>query len=158
VWGFFGTIFQGIVCIDAGLKSDALLQVYYAFSAMYGWYHWRVRQQPTTTLQMSSLPLSYHLGIGLTGLLIAIPLGHCWDSAAFRYEDALLTVFSVMTTFLTTRKIIESWLYWLVIDSSYALIYFEREKYLLSVLCIIYFIFSIKGYFNWKSKHSFSMQ
>jgi nicotinamide mononucleotide transporter len=152
VWGFFGTVFQGIVCIDIGLKSDALLQVYYAFSAMYGWYNWRIRSQNSPSLQTSTLPLSYHLGIASLGLLFALPLGYYWDTASFRYEDALLTVFSVITTFLTARKILESWLYWLVIDSSYAFIYFEREKYLLTALCVIYFIFSIKGYFNWKRK------
>ena len=158
VWGFFGTLFQFVVCLDADLKSDAALQIYYSFSAIYGWYSWQSKTPSAPPSQLNrdvpfsakTLPLSMHALIGLLGVAMALPLGYLWCTAAFRYEDAFLTAFSIITTFLTARKYLESWLYWLVIDFSYALIYFERDKYLLALLSIIYFIFSIKGYFYWK--------
>ena len=148
VWGFFGTIFQFIVCLDADLKSDAALQVYYSFSAIYGWMNWN--KKGNDALDISSLPLSTHLKIGILGIILAIPLGFYWHTAAFRFEDATLTAFSILTTFLTARKILASWLYWLVIDFSYAFIYFERDKPLLAILSLIYFLFSIRGYINWR--------
>ena len=150
VFGFFGTIFQFVVCVDAQLKSDAALQVYYTLSAVYGWYSWQKRDNEGAPLGISRIPLSMHLKIGLIGAAIAIPLGLYWQSAAFRFEDAFLAVFSIITTFLTARKVLESWLYWLVIDVSYALIYFDRDKYILGVLSLIYFAFSIRGYFMWR--------
>ncbi len=149
-FGFFGTIFQFVVCVDAELKSDAALQVYYALSAVYGWYSWQERNDDGAPLDVSQAPLSMHLKIGLVGAAIAIPLGLYWQSAAFRFEDAFLSVFSIATTFLTARKVLESWLYWLVIDFSYALIYFGRDKYILGVLSLIYFAFSIRGYYMWR--------
>ena len=153
VFGFCGTIFQGIVCIDANLKSDAALQIYYAFSAIYGWYSWqRQNADGSAAVLIQSYPLSKHLKIGLLGTAIALPLALCWQSAAFRYEDAFLAVFSVATTILTARKVLESWLYWLVIDGFYALIYFERDKYILATLSVIYFVFSLRGYFIWKKQ------
>lgn len=153
VFGFCGTIFQCIVCMDANLKSDAALQIYYAFSAIYGWYSWqRHNADGSAAVQIQSYPLSMHLKIGLLGTAIALPLALYWQSAAFRYEDAFLAVFSVVTTLLTARKVLESWLYWLVIDGFYALIYFERDKYILALLSIIYFIFSLRGYFMWKKQ------
>ena len=153
VFGFCGTIFQCIVCMDANLKSDAALQIYYAFSAIYGWYNWqRQNADGSAAVQVQSYPLSMHLKIGLLGTAIALPLALHWQSAAFRYEDAFLAVFSVATTILTARKVLESWLYWLVIDGFYALIYFERDKYILAVLSIVYFIFSLRGYFVWKKQ------
>lgn len=149
-FGFFGTIFQFVVCVDAELKSDAALQVYYAFSAIYGWYSWQERNDQGVPLDISRIPLSMHLKIGLVGAAVAIPLGLYWQSAAFRFEDAFLSVFSIATTFLTARKVLESWLYWLVIDFSYALIYFGRDKYMLGVLSLIYFFFSIRGFYMWR--------
>jgi nicotinamide mononucleotide transporter len=149
-FGFFGTIFQFMVCVDAELKSDAALQVYYALSAVYGWYSWQERNNEGAPLAVSQIPLSMHLKIGLVGAAVAIPLGLYWQSAAFRFEDAFLSVFSIVTTFLTARKVLESWLYWLVIDFSYALIYFGRDKYMLGVLSLIYFVFSIRGYYAWR--------
>ena len=148
VWGFFGTIFQFIVCLDADLKSDAALQIYYSFSAIYGWMNWSKKDE--NALPISTLPLSMHIKILLIGIALALPLGYFWHIAAFRYTDSMLTVFSILTTFLTARKILESWLYWLVIDISYAFIYFERDKILLAFLSLIYFFFSIRGYLNWK--------
>ncbi len=149
-FGFFGTIFQFVVCVDAQLKSDAALQVYYALSAVYGWYSWQARNGNGVPLSVSQLPLSMHLKIGLTGALLAVLLGLCWQSAAFRFEDAFLAVFSVITTFLTARKVLASWLYWIVIDFSYALIYFDRDKTMLGVLSLIYFVFSVRGFFLWR--------
>ena len=153
VFGFGGTVFQCIVCLDANLKSDAALQIYYAFSAIYGWYSWqRQNTDGSVAVLIQSYPLSMHVKIGLLGTAIALPLALYWQSAAFRYEDAFLAVFSVATTILTARKILESWLYWLVIDGFYALIYFERDKYILATLSIIYFVFSLRGYFIWKKQ------
>lgn len=151
VWGFFGTIFQFIVCLDADLKSDAALQIYYSFSAIYGWMNWHKKNNEV--LQISTLPLSMHLRIILIGVGLTLPLGYFWHVAAFRYADAMLTAFSILTTFLTARKILESWLYWIVIDLSYAFIYYERDKKLLVLLSLIYFAFSIRGYLIWKKQN-----
>ena len=148
VWGFFGTIFQFIVCLDADLKSDAALQVYYSFSAIYGWFSWQSKGSEKT-FSIKTLPLSNHLLIWVLGAALALPLGYFWHTAAFRYEDAFLTAFSVLTTFLTAKKYRESWLYWIVIDLSYAWIYLDRDKYLLAILSVIYFLFSVRGYFYW---------
>jgi nicotinamide mononucleotide transporter len=156
IWGFFGTLFQFIVCLDADLKSDAALQIYYSFSAIYGWFCWKSKSTNPDNFQVKSLPLSNQLLIWVLGITMALPLGYLWCTAAFRFEDAFLTAFSILTTFLTAKKYLESWLYWLVIDISYAYIYFERDKYLLALLSIIYFIFSIKGYIYWKKNRVFN--
>ena len=151
-WGFWGCLCQGIVCIDANLKSDAILQTYFAGSAIYGWFSWRERADGSQ-LPVSSPPLSMHLKFVLIGVLFALPLGYFWHTAAFRYEDALLTSFSILTTFLTARKILESWFYWLIIDGMYAVIYYERDKVLLAILALVYFFFSIRGYLSWRKSY-----
>ncbi len=153
IFGFCGTIFQFSVCMDANLKSDAALQIYYALSALYGWYAWRRQNADGSIgLRIQSYPLSMHAKIVLLGVAVALPLALSWQSAAFRFEDAFLAVFSITTTVLTARKVLESWLYWLIIDGFYAIIYWERDKYLLAMLSVVYFIFSIRGYFSWKKQ------
>ena len=151
VFGFGGTIFQFIVCVDANLKSDAALQVYYSLSAIYGWFSWRQRNtEGGQLLGISTLSGASHLKIAGLATTAAILLGFYWQNAAFRFEDAALAVFSIAATLLTARKILENWLYWLVIDASYALIYADRDKYLLAILSVVYFIFSIRGFFRWQ--------
>jgi nicotinamide mononucleotide transporter len=150
-FGFVGTILTFIVTLEANLKSDALLQGYYACSAVYGWYTWRTKAKVSDD-NISTLPFYYHIILATIGVLCIMPLGDMWEIAAYRYVDALLTAFSVITTFLTARKILESWLYWIVIDAAYIFIYFERGAHLLGILSLIYTFVSIKGYINWKAK------
>ncbi|MFM2267278.1 MAG: nicotinamide mononucleotide transporter PnuC [Bacteroidota bacterium] len=160
IFGFFGTIATFFVSLNANLKSDATLQIYYGFSAVYGWLSWQGKvsflgvQKPKDDLplQVSSMAWRDHLLIILIGALASNLLGNLWSSAAWRYGDAFLTTFSVIATLLTARKIVETWVYWVVIDAGYAIIYGERGVYLLALLSIVYTFFSVKGYFNWKKK------
>lgn len=152
IFGFIGTIATFVVSLEANLKSDAALQVYYAGSAIYGWLSWRGEFDNQQSLHIKQIPLSMHAYLVAIGLLTGWFLGNIWHSAAWRYEDAILTSFSIITTFLTARKILESWLYWIVIDAAYILIYGERGMYLLALLSVIYTIVSIRGYFVWRKK------
>jgi nicotinamide mononucleotide transporter len=160
VFGFFGTICTFFVSLHANLKSDATLQIYYGFSAIYGWLSWKgkvsflgvQKPQNDAPLQISSMAWHDHLIIILIGILASNLLGNLWSSAAWRYGDAALTTFSVIATLLTARKIVETWIYWIIIDIGYTIIYGERGIYLMALLSIIYTLFSIKGYFSWKKK------
>jgi nicotinamide mononucleotide transporter len=63
--------------------------------------------------------------------------------------DSFTTVFSVISTFMLTKKILENWLYWVVIDIVSVYLYFSRELHLTSLLFILYSIIAIFGYFSW---------
>jgi nicotinamide mononucleotide transporter len=153
LWGFFGTGFQLFVCLDANLKSDAFLQIYYLFSATYGFWTWQsAHQSQPDIFKVETRPLSTHLKILGFGMLLVFPLGYMWQTAAWRYPDALLTIFSIFTTFLTAKKILEAWLYWFIIDTAYIYIYYSQEKELLALLSLVYAVFSILGFRTWRLK------
>jgi nicotinamide mononucleotide transporter len=63
--------------------------------------------------------------------------------------DSFTTVFSVIATFMLTKKILENWLYWVVIDIVSVYLYFSRELHLTSLLFILYSIIAIFGYLSW---------
>jgi len=62
-------------------------------------------------------------------------------------------VFSVMNTFLMARKVIENWLYWIVINSGAIILYWQAELYITIVLFIIYLALAIVGYKEWQKKY-----
>ena len=66
--------------------------------------------------------------------------------------DTFTTVFSVVATILVIKKVLENWLYWIVIDLVSIFLYFERDLHLSSILFMIYTIIAIKGYFSWIEK------
>ncbi len=70
-------------------------------------------------------------------------------AAAFPYLDAFVTVSSVVTTYMVARKILENWLYWLVIDSLSLYLYWQRELNLYVGLFALYLVLVVIGLVRW---------
>ena len=50
---------------------------------------------------------------------------------------------------MITKKVLENWLYWIVIDVVSIYLYFNRDLHLTSLLFMLYTIIAIFGYFAW---------
>jgi nicotinamide mononucleotide transporter len=70
-------------------------------------------------------------------------------AAAFPYLDAFVTVSSVVTTYMVARKILENWLYWLVVDSLSLYLYWQRDLNLYVVLFALYLVLVVLGLIRW---------
>ncbi len=64
--------------------------------------------------------------------------------------DAFTTWGAVLTTFMVARKVIENWLYWIVIDGVSVFLYIDRGLYLTAALFVAYVVIVVFGYFNWR--------
>ena len=51
---------------------------------------------------------------------------------------------------LTAKKKIESWYYWLLVDILATGIYFYKELYFLAILYMVYIVMAVMGYLAWK--------
>ena len=63
--------------------------------------------------------------------------------------DALTTVFSVFATYMVVKKVLESWLYWIVIDADIIYLYYIQGEFILALQFLVYIIIAIFGYFSW---------
>ena len=50
---------------------------------------------------------------------------------------------------MVTRKVLENWLYWIVIDGAAIYLYIDRGMYLTALLFVLYVILVIIGFFQW---------
>ena len=134
------------------LLMESALQVFYIGMAVYGWWHWRHGGAGHETLTISRWPLRNHLiAIGVVSLA-ALTSGTLLSQntdAALPYLDSFTTWGSIVTTWMVARKILENWLYWLVIDSASIYLYLDRELYLTAALFAVYVVIVIFGYFQW---------
>ena len=69
--------------------------------------------------------------------------------ARLPYLDSFTTWSSVVTTYMVAKKILENWIYWLVIDSVSIYLYLDRELYFTALLFSIYIIIIFFGWFSW---------
>ena len=151
---FLSSVLTLAVVFEARLYSEVVLNVYYAAMAVYGWYQWHYggRASGAAELPISTWPLKTHaLAIG-GSLVLSAAIGWLMSrhtQAAFPYLDAFVTVSSVVTTYLVARKILENWLYWLVIDSLAMYVYWQRGLYFFMALFALYLVLVVIGLARW---------
>ena len=76
-----------------------------------------------------------------------------YTSADFAYLDTFTTVFAVFATYMLTKKVLENWLYWVVIDFISIYIYINKGFYLTAILFAIYTVLAFIAYTNWKKEY-----
>jgi len=58
----------------------------------------------------------------------------------------------VITTYLVTKKYLQNWLYWIVIDTVSIPLYIDRGLNLTALLFAAYVVIAVFGYLGWR-KH-----
>ena len=153
IFGGLSACLYVLICFNSQLYIEASLQFFYVVLALVGWLNWFSkksgvqqihRMQSTTHLKL--LPIIFVLGL-ILGYLVSE------NTQQFNpYLDAQIGVFSLYATYLTTQKIVENWLFWIVIDLVLIYLYVARGLYPTAFLYGIYSIVALVGYFNWKKK------
>lgn len=142
-----------VICYQVQLYAEMGLNVYYLGTTIYGWWHWRNPKRTEKELPISKMKIREHVLFIIAGILLTVALAYFLEentNAKLPYLDSFTTIFSVFTTILVTRKVLENWLYWIVIDAVGAYIFFHRELYLTSLLFAAYTVIAIAGYYNWR--------
>ncbi len=143
------------ICIRAELFAETVLQVFYLWMAFYGWYQWNRKKGDDNKRPVIVWPLKYHLWIIISSAFVTGIVGYLlqiYTTAAVPFLDAFTTVFALATTYMVTKKVLENWIYWVVIDAASIFLYSYRGLYLTSALFLLYTIIAIFGYFHWR-KH-----
>jgi nicotinamide mononucleotide transporter len=153
---FVSSVLTVVVLAHARLYSEAALNVFYAAMAVYGWVQWRFGGRSagggTDELPIGVWPLRAH-AVALAAVAAAsLALGwamHRYTGAAFPYLDAFVTVSSIVTTYMVAKKLLENWIYWLVIDSLSLGLYVARELYLYAGLFALYLVLVVLALRRW---------
>ena len=74
-----------------------------------------------------------------------------YSNAALPFLDSLTTWGAVVTTYMVTRKILENWIYWFVIDAVSIGLYLSRDLYFTAALFTAYLLMIVVGYRSWRA-------
>ena len=138
-----------IICYQKKIYAESLLQVFYVFTAVYGYVHWA----ETAGVRASSLPFLWHLGVLVSGMALVFISGFLLKrltDAKRPFVDSFTTVFSIFVTLLMINLIPENWWYWIVIDAVSVWLYYQRGLYYTAVLFVIYSLLAINGVIQWE--------
>jgi len=131
---------------------QALLNFYYMGMAVYGFLLWQKQSDTEETLLITSWSLNKQLIFIVAGTLLSVITAYyleATDTSKHPYLDAGVTIFSVMNTWLMAKKIIQNWLYWIVIDAAAVVLYVETAYYATAALFVLNTILAVAGYISW---------
>lgn len=150
---FIGTGTAIFLFWDASLLMESALNVYYLLMAVFGWWQWQYGSKQKNELEISTWGTSQHAITILSIAALTFLSGYLLKGntgAALPYVDSFTTWAAVITTWMVARKILENWLYWIVIDVVGVWLYAERGLFLYALLFAAYTVIAIIGYFSWR--------
>ena len=152
----FSTLIYTVLFWQEALLMESILNVFYMAMAVYGYYQWRYGgrdQQQGASIH--SWPLHLHVIVISVFTLAAFGSGYfmaTYTHAAMPYLDAATTCFAIVTTFMLAYKVLENWLYWVVIDFASIYLYVEKGFMLTAVLFVAYVVLAAFSYWLWRKE------
>lgn len=140
----------------AQLYSDAILNFYYVVMAFMGYLTWsgiiKVRKKE---VKVSYANFRLLIIVSLIAAVYSVVSGYIflrYTNASYPFLDATLTGFAFIATWLETRKKIENWYIFLVVDGLSIWLFWKKGYILTAILFIIYCIICIYGIIQWHRK------
>ncbi len=164
LFGIISSLLSIYLFYTGKLYAESILYFYYVIAGVYGWYAWNQVQSSTipfdqevdktgSGLQISTWTVDKHVKTIVVGIVLSLVLAFIlqqYTDANIPLLDSFTTIFSFIATYMVTRKILENWIYWIIIDIVTMGMYFHRAYYLYALLMIAYTVIAVIGYFKWQ--------
>lgn len=141
-----------IVFYHGRLYGQMGLQPVYLALSVYGWYQWLHGGENRTTLRVSRASprlLSALLVVNVVAWLALAAVLRRTD-AALPWLDSLLTTTSLVAQWMMTRKILENWLLWIVVDVIYVPMFISQGLYATAALYAGFLVLAVMGFVEWR--------
>ena len=90
-------------------------------------------------------------GLVLSLVFVSVEVLTRYSDSPLPHLDALTAWGAIVATFMVARKVLENWLYWLVIDAVSIWLYLERGLYFTVGLFCVYLVMVVIGYRSWRA-------
>jgi nicotinamide mononucleotide transporter len=159
--GIVNVILFFLIYYQVQLYSDMLLQIYFLVMSIYGWVVWQQRKsKESATIRSLSRKEQLYLyqGIIISAVLLGWLIANIHQllpqmfskPAAYPLADAFTTTMSVVATVLLARKILQSWILWILVDLVSVVLYWHRGIYLVALEYILFLIIATVGLLQWR--------
>ena len=150
--GIISSVLYFFILRSASLYMEAYLQIFYVFMGFYGWSQWRMGRSSRNNFVVNTWSKSKHF-FAISLILIFSSISSfflkSFTDAALPFFDALVTYGAIVATYMVAKKLLENWIYWLVIDSISILLFISRDLLLTAFLFGIYVVIIFFGYKSW---------
>ena len=151
--GLVAVSVQGVLFYRTRYYADATLQVFFFAALAYGWWHWvkdkgAAAELPVTRQSRPALLATIVLA-GAGTVLWALVLRRYTD-AIMPFRDAFIAAFSVAAQVLQSRKQVENWPFWVVVNSVAVASYWLGGLFYTALLYAVYLVMAFGGWREWR--------
>ena len=157
-----GAIMPCVHCVlyyQSGLYADCAMQGYYILAGLYGLVVWLMgRKRTERPLKIAHTPLRFLFPLvavyGVLHAALYYLLAEFTDSTV-PFWDSMTTAMSMVAMWMLSRKYIEQWLVWLVVDAITVGLYIYKGIPLTGALYALYTALAVAGYLRWRRQAKF---
>lgn len=146
------------IYLEIKLYGEASLQVFYIGSTVFGWLSWKnYLTSEKEDLKVATWGISLNLLLILVTVLFGFVIGWLMEKyfdSSLPYIDAMIFSSSIMATILQTRKLIENWIWFIIIDFVSIFLHINRELHLSAFLYLLFTFMAIFALYKWKKEWS----
>jgi nicotinamide mononucleotide transporter len=157
IWGWPTTIagvaLYAVLFYHERLYADMCLQAIYITLAIYGWYQWLHGGEAKSERKVSNAPVRVMAIAFAIGAVSSVILGFTFryaTNAALPFLDSTLTSYSLVAQWMLTRKYLENWIVWIVVDVVYVGMFIFKHLYMTAGLYVVFIASCTWGYIQWK--------
>ncbi|WP_241645494.1 nicotinamide riboside transporter PnuC [Rosenbergiella metrosideri] len=181
-FGIVNVLLFAVIFYQIQLYSSLLLQIFFLLANVYGWYAWtRQTSSQQVELQIRWLGTRARTVWGAVSLISILVMTRFIDAIfglfarltvmllnqlgltaqlpvlqpdAYPFWDACMTILSVVAMIFMTRKWVENWILWVVINIISVVIFTLQGVYAMSIEYMILTFIAINGVRLWSRKAS----
>lgn len=152
--GIISTILYIIICYKFILYGDMLINIYYTFMSLYGWYVWSFKVSGEnvviTTSKKDDVAKSIFIFLSTIVIISFIYVYFDRMRNMTDYLDTFTTAIFFTAMWLMANKKIEHWIFWIIGNLISIPLYFVKGLGFSSIQFTIFLILAIIGYMEWK--------
>ena len=140
---------------DPPLYADAILNIYYFFMSIYGWYNWVQKKNeqlvfPISWCDKKELSIGIGIFIFFWGLIYYMLISITNSNTPVL--DSLVSSTAVISMWWMAKRKMENWIAWIVSNIVAIPLNFYKGFMLFTLMYILFLGLAVSGYKEWKMK------
>ncbi|MBO4232320.1 MAG: nicotinamide mononucleotide transporter [Bacteroidales bacterium] len=152
-----------------GFYAWAATWFYYLFANIYGLFAWKHEEEKQGEYKITRLKKSWRWPVILSSVLFTVPLllfvwkfnpyvadnfadGNLAVAIILLISEAVSTSLSIVGMYLLSKKIVEQWIFWIIVNALYLIVNIYIQDWPLAVFYTAYTTMSVMGLVRWRSE------
>ena len=158
VWivGAIMPMVHGMLYLQSGIYADAAMQLYYVAAGIYGLFVWlRGEKRSEKRVDIQHTPKQWIFSLVAVYVVLHISLYFLlteFTDSRVPLFDSMSTALSIVAMWMLSRKLVEQWLVWLVVDMISVGLYLYKDIPITAMLYMLYCALAVAGYMRWRKQ------